>query len=100
MMKRPFVASYLNDKKNLVWKRHYARIETILRKAVEVLVLEGSPGDAIEIAHSDFGFQVAVVKIHAGGKINIDFSALLEKSPSRGKNSQQVKHSQTNRVTA
>lgn len=71
---RPLISTYHVGGKKVLWQRYFVRIETALRRAVELLVLGGSPGDRIEIASNDFGFQVATVVILAQGRIVVNFS--------------------------
>lgn len=70
MSKRPILATIL--RKHIAQSvRHYSRISTAFPKAVQLLIESGEPGDVVEFASSDFGYQIGTVKIHAGGKIDV-----------------------------
>lgn len=71
MTKRPILAT-LYRKHQPVWVRRYSRITTALPRAVQLALLEGQPGDVVEFAHSDFGFQIATVKLSVNGHIRIE----------------------------
>lgn len=51
--------------------RRLARINTALPRAIQLLVMNGQPGDVAEIAHAEFGFQIATIRIHVGGRFTI-----------------------------
>ena len=59
--------------------RYYARLDTAIPRAVQLLILEGQPKDVIELAHSEHGFQIGTIKIHVGGRIDVQFSLDLLK---------------------
>lgn len=69
-MSRPYVGSYQRHFSPYK-KAHYVRLDTAIPRAINHLLLHGMPGDVFELAHSEFGFQVATVKVHVGGKITI-----------------------------
>ena len=48
--------------------RYYGKLATALPKCIERLVLDGQPGDTYEVAHRDFGFQVATVRVGVHGR--------------------------------
>ena len=54
--------------------RRYVRLNTALPRCVNLLLDVGQPGDVAEISHAEHGFQIATVKIHAGGKIDIKWT--------------------------
>ena len=72
MTKRTILATLYRKNKPEA-RRQYARISTAFPRAVQLLMLEGEPGDVIEFAHADFGFQIGTVKIHVGGKITVNW---------------------------
>jgi len=78
--KRKYVFTWLrqvHDENQVLSTRRFARLDTCIPRAVQLLLLEGHPRDVIEIAHADHGFQIATVKIHAGGKFTIEVSKEL-----------------------
>jgi hypothetical protein len=54
--------------------RRYARLNTAVPRVVQILLDQGSPGDVAEIAHAEHGFQIGTVKVHAGGRIAIQWT--------------------------
>jgi len=58
--------------------RRFVRLDTAIPRAVQLLILQGQPGDVIELAHHEHGFQIATIKIHSGGKFNIQISKELQ----------------------
>lgn len=70
MSSRPFIGSYV--RKNVVLKtRNYARLNTALPRAMTALLTEGQPGDTFELASREFGFQIATIRVHVGGKFTV-----------------------------
>jgi len=72
---RPILATIFHMGKD-IHKRHYARVDTAFPRAVQILMQDGEPGDVVEFAHSEYGFQIGTVKIHVGGKINVKWTIL------------------------
>jgi hypothetical protein len=68
--------SFLRGKDKTPFKpmRHYARLNTAIPRAVMILLDEGKPGDVLELAHSEHGFQIATITIHVGGLFKIKLS--------------------------
>jgi len=78
MCARPILATIF--RKNIAHAvRHYARVDTAFPRAVQILMQHGEPGDVVEFAHSEHGFQIGTVKIHVGGKINVKWTILEKK---------------------
>lgn len=79
MSARPYVMSFLRGKDNTPFKpmRHYARLNTAVPRAMAILLDEGQPGDVIELASTDFGFQVATITIHTGGVFKVQLAGDL-----------------------
>lgn len=50
----------------VIWTRHYARLDRAIPRAVQLAMLDGQPGDVIEFAHAEFGFQIATLKLSVG----------------------------------
>lgn len=76
MSTRPYVMSFLRGKDKTPFKpmRYYARLNTAIPRAIGLLLDEGQPGDVIELASNDFGFQVATVTVHAGGTFKVQLA--------------------------
>lgn len=45
------------------WSRRYARIETAIPRAVQLLMLYGKHGSVIELSHADYGFGIGSVRL-------------------------------------
>ena len=63
-----------SDRKKEVWTRRYARIETALRKAVEIMIMDGQSGDVLEFYVRKSGYQIATVRMSARGKLDIQWN--------------------------
>ena len=74
-MKREFkwIATFSRPGSNAYWlkPRRYTRISNSVPRAVYLLMMKGQPGDVVEIASADFGFQAMTVKLHVGGGLTI-----------------------------
>jgi len=83
MHKRNILATFhtRNAAKTLVLNpnlrpRRYVRVQTAIPRAVEILLWLGSPGDVVELSHAEFGFTIATIKVHVGGKVTIQVEDL------------------------
>lgn len=54
-----------------VWVRHYARIETAVRRCTEYLVLDGEVGDIIEFVLKLNRYQVGTIRLTATGSMTV-----------------------------
>ena len=54
-------------------KRHYARIDTSIPRITQLLILEGEPGDVVELAHAVTGMQLGTLKMKVGGHLVTDW---------------------------
>lgn len=70
---RPIVVTFSNTNGKVIWMRYFARLETAIARAASVLVLQGAPGDKMEIASNDYGFQIATLRIKTQGQLTINF---------------------------
>lgn len=79
MSTRPYVMSFLRGKGKTPFKpmRHYARLNPAIPRVMALLLDEGQPGDVIELASTDFGFQVATITIHTGGVLKVQLAGDL-----------------------
>ena len=72
MYNRPFALSFDRKGKNFIGiTRHYTKINNAVTRAVSLLLEYGRPGDVAEIFSRNFGYQIATVKIHVGGRFTI-----------------------------
>lgn len=69
--KRPIKATLHRKKGNstkVVWERYYGSIASAMKRGVELTILEGQPGDVLELTHSNFEFLIATLKLKVGSK--------------------------------
>lgn len=52
-----------------VWTRHYARIDSAMKRVMELFVIEGEPGDVVEFSHKVTGMQIGTMKMHVMGTV-------------------------------
>lgn len=58
----------LHRKRKQMWVRNYSRIDTAVPRATQLLILEGEPGDVMELAHVN-GKQLGTIKMKVNGHI-------------------------------
>lgn len=56
-----------------IWSRHYARLNTAIRKACEIMLEDGEVGDLIEIFYKQTGLQIGTVRMTARGKVEMQY---------------------------
>lgn len=84
-MKRPITAT-LHRKVHsqrysiALWTRHYSNFLNAIAKAQQVLLADGQPGDVIEYAHSEAGFQIATTRISVGGSTKTELDKGMVKA--------------------
>lgn len=61
----------VHGKREHVWIRHYARIETAVQRCTAFLMLDGEVGDVIEFTLKVNGYQVGTVRLKATGKMEV-----------------------------
>ena len=72
MSSRPFTLTFDRKGKNFIGvTRHYTKVNNAIVKSIALLLEYGQPGDVAEISSSTFGYQLATVKIHVGGRFTI-----------------------------
>jgi hypothetical protein len=52
----------------VVWIRFYTKLSKALARGVELALLTGQPGDVLEISSSNFGYDIATVKLSVNAK--------------------------------
>lgn len=68
-MRRPIVATFLHRGGAPMGTRTYARLDTAIPRATQILLQEGKPRDVVEFSHADTGLQIGTIKVHTGGKM-------------------------------
>lgn len=65
-----------------IWVRRYSSVTRAITRGVELMLLEGEPGDVLEISSSNFGYQIATVKLRVNAQslrdLKIDFVTLAD----------------------
>ena len=51
-----------------VWTRYYETVTSALSRGVNLALLTGEPGDVLELSSSNYGYQIATLKIKVGSK--------------------------------
>lgn len=72
MSERNIVAQ-LHSKMGLLWTRRFARLDTAIPRATQLLMLEGQPGNVVEFSHAVTGLQLGTIKLRVGGKMVTDY---------------------------
>ena len=72
--KRPVLAT-LHRGGNVVWVRHYRRLQNGIRRAVELALEQGQPKDVVEFALAS-GAQLGTVKLQVGGLMSVKWTEL------------------------
>lgn len=76
-MSRPIIAT-LFHKNQPVYTRHYARVTTAIPRSIAIILERGEPGDVVELAHGEWGFQIATIKVQVGASIKLQLSTELK----------------------
>lgn len=71
---RPLLAEWHRGTTPMPWRRCYARIDTALPKLIYQLLINGQPGDTIQLSLRQYGTWIADVKAHADGMFSIILS--------------------------
>lgn len=69
---RPILAQ-LHRGQQTLWKRHYASLSNAARRAVELAMLSGEPGDVIEFSWAPAGLQIGTAKLSVNGQLVIEW---------------------------
>lgn len=62
---RPILATVFR-KNAEVTRRHYACLETAIRRMTEHAIIDGEPRDVVEISHKATGLQIGTIKVGVG----------------------------------
>jgi hypothetical protein len=72
--RRPIVATFIRRNKSVTKTRYYSRITTGFPRAVQLLMIDGEPGDLVEFASNEFGYQIGFVRLKVGGNMDIQWT--------------------------
>lgn len=64
----------VNASSTMVWVRHFTSFRNAVRRCTEIAVLECQPLDVIELSYVEGGFWLGTIKVHAGGRVEVNFS--------------------------
>ena len=53
----------------ILWTRYFKRLDTGIPRAVQLAMLEGQPGDIVEFASANHGYQIATIKLTVNAKL-------------------------------
>jgi hypothetical protein len=63
-----------HNRREQIWTRHYARIETAIQRCTLFLMMDGHVGDLIEFTVKINGYQVGTIRLKATGKIEVNWN--------------------------
>lgn len=80
-MQRKIVATlYRGKQQQIVWVRYYNWMDTAMPRAVQLALCYGSPGDTVEFASTELGFQIGTLKILPKNRVELEYSPLVQHS--------------------
>lgn len=50
----------------VIWVKYYSNISNAIRRAVELSIFTGQPGDVLEFTSSNFDYLIATIKLKVG----------------------------------
>lgn len=64
-----------------IWTRYYSSVASCLSKGVSLAILDGQPGDVLELSSYNFGYAIATLKLKVGsrGLSSMDIQFLITK---------------------
>lgn len=65
-----------------VWTRHYAWMDTAMPRVVQLVMRDSQPGDIVEFVGKEQGFQIGVLFVNKGNHVSMEWSPLVNASPS------------------
>lgn len=79
MSQRRIVATLLRGKKQeVVWVRYYNWMDTAMPRALQLALCYGSPGDVVEFASTELGFQIGILRIQPKQRVELEYSPLVK----------------------
>ena len=83
MSQRLIIATLLRGKKQeKVWVRYYNWMDTAMPRAVQLALCYGNPGDVVEFASTELGFQIGVLRILPKNRVELEYSPMVKHSTS------------------
>ena len=81
MRRRIMACLYQGKNKKPVWTRYYNWMDTAMPRAVQLALCSGYLGDVVEFSSTELGFQIGVLHLMPGNKIELEYSPLVAHSP-------------------
>ena len=82
-MTRKIMASlFRGKKKEKVWTRYYAWMDTAMPRAVALALQTGEDGDVVEFSSVELGFQIGIMHVCPKNRFELSYSPLVRNSPS------------------
>lgn len=83
MAQRRIIATLLRGKKQeKVWVRYYNWMDTAMPRALQLALCYGNPGDVVEFASTELGFQIGTLTILPRQRVELVYSPLVQHSTS------------------
>lgn len=73
---------FRGKKKEKVWTRYYAWMDTAMPRAVALAMQTGEVGDVVEFSSIELGFQIGTLHVCPKNKIELTYPPLVKSSPS------------------
>ena len=73
---------FRGKKKEKVWTRYYAWMDTAMPRAVALALNTGEVGDVVEFSSVELGFQIGTLHVCPKNKFELSYSSLVRNSPS------------------
>jgi hypothetical protein len=83
MANRRIIATlYRGKKQQKIWVRYYNWMDTAMPRAVQLALCYGVPGDVVEFASVELGFQIGTLTLLPKQKVELTYSPLVQNSAS------------------
>lgn len=66
--------------REVVWVRRFAWMDTAVPRTVQLALYASVPGDIVEFASVELGFQIGIMHIGPKNEIDIEYSPLVRSS--------------------
>lgn len=81
MAHRRIVATlYRGKQQQKIWVRYYNWMDTAMPRAVQLALCYGVPGDVVEFASVELGFQIGTLHILPKQQVELKYSPLVQHS--------------------
>lgn len=71
---------FRGKKKEKVWTRYYAWMDTAMPRAVALALQTGEVGDVVEFSSVELGFQIGILHVCPKNKFELSYSPLVRNS--------------------